>query len=324
MRLRTAIALSVVSAGLGASLVACFDLFHSTSGILDACQLDAEACVDAGTNFCAWDSGTAYTNAGIACAWLEACETPFDHHDFGDCMFRALLAYDCNANTAHPTGTAKQMWDELWQARSCADVNRVVFFPNGAAQSCPQGKTGYGCETNGIDGGLTTQVYCVDGGGPPAAAENCALWNQTCDPDNAGCVGCLGCYSDEGDGGGCAPDTMAMCSDGGATSCPAGVPETINCTELLQQPNACNPGPLSMPTDPTSPCYVDAGSTAEDAGLDAESDAPPSGCESCNGTIVTGCARGVAFTFDCATIDAGCVSVQTPDGVTHGAACAFQ
>jgi hypothetical protein len=305
MRLRAAITLSVLSAGLGAGLVACFDLFHSTAGILDACQLDAEECVDAGTNFCAWESGTAYTNAGIACAWLEVCQTPFDHHDFGDCMFRALLAYDCNANSNHPTGATKQLWDALWQARSCADVNRVVFFPGSVAQPCG-GRTGYGCQTQAGDAGFVTQVYCLDG--DAAAAENCTLWNQVCDLNTSGCVGCLGCYPDEGEGGACAPDNPASCDGGVATSCTSGAPVSINCAELLPQAkSACNEGPLSPTADPTGLCYVDAG-----------------GCtESCNGTHVTGCARGVSFTFDCATIDAGCKLVQTPDHVNHGAACAF-
>lgn len=326
MRLRRAIALSIASAGLGAGLVACFDLFHSTSGILDACEIDADGCNDVAppTDFCTWDSSTAYTNAGIACAWLEACQTPFDHHDFGDCMFRALLAYDCNGSTAHPTGTTKQMWDALWQAKGCEDVNRVVFFPAGGAQSCGV-NTGYGCQRLGGDAGLFTQVYCVDGG-TVAAAENCSLWNQTCDPNTVGCVGCLGCYGDDGEAGVCTPDGGATCSsDGVASSCPAGVPVSFNCVELLQQSNSCNAGSPSNPVDPTSPCYVDSGSATGDAGADADSGGAAGQCaEMCSNTRVTGCARGVAFTFDCAMIDAGCQSVVTPDGVMHGAACAFQ
>lgn len=327
MRLRTVLALSVVSAAFGASLVACFDLFHSTSGILDGCEIDSAACDDAGTNFCAWDSGTAYTNAGIACAWLEACETPIGHHDFGDCMLRALLAYDCSASSAHPTGTTRQMWDALWQARSCDDVKRVVFYPGGVVQSCGGGRTGFGCLQNGSDGGYATEVYCLDGS--VAAAENCTLWNQTCNPGNTDsprCDGCLGCYPDDGDAGPCTPDASATCVDGVATSCPAGAPLSIVCAELLQQSpgNACNEGPLSVPMDPTSACYVDAGSPPDDGGGDAEGGVPEASCtESCSGTMLTGCAHGVAYTFDCATINAVCEAVPSPDGVAHGAACAF-
>lgn len=322
MRLRTALSLSVLSAAFGAGLVACFDLFHSTSRILDSCELDSATCVEAGTNFCSWDSGTAYANAGTACAWLEACETPIDHHDFGDCMLRALLAYDCSASSAHPTGPTQQMWDALWQARSCDDVKRVVFSPGGVVQSCPAGRTGFACLQNGGDGGYATELYCLDGG--VAAAENCTLWNQTCDPTSPRCAGCLGCYPDDGDAGPCTPDTSATCDGGVATSCPAGTPVSIDCDELLQQSGGCNQGTLSTPKDPTSACYVDAGSPASDAGGDAEAGAPTSGCtESCSGTMITGCAHGVTYTFDCAAIGATCQSVQSPDQVTHGAACAF-
>jgi hypothetical protein len=318
MRLRAAITLSIVSASLGAGLVACFDLFHSTSGILDACQLDAEACAgdasgDAGgpTDFCAWTSATAYQNAGIACAWLEACESPLEHNDLGDCMLRALLAYDCAANLGNPVSDGtKQLWDALWQAKSCADVDLVVF-PKGV-QACPAGQRP-GCQSNS-----PTRVYCVDGG-RPAAAENCELWAQTCDP-TLGCKGCLGCFDsgagDAGDAGAvgtCTPDVSATCDAGTAISCPAGLVENINCDELLQQTGGCNPGPITSPTgpDPTSPCYIDA--STHDAGC----------VGGCSGTTLTGCAHGVSYTTDCSMIDAGCKqTLTTPDGITH-AACAF-
>jgi len=320
MRLRAAIAFSIVATGLGAGLVACFDLFHSTSGILDACQLDAEACAaDASgdapgpTDFCAWGSTTAYQNAGIACAWLEACEGPLEHNDLGDCMLRALLAYDCAANPGRPvSGETKQHWDALWQAKSCDDVDRVVF-PKGVP-ACSRGP-GAGCQLNS-----PTRVYCVDAG-RPAAAENCELWAQTCDP-SLGCVGCLGCFDDDGGDAGdadtCTPGAAASCSNGTAVSCPSGLVESINCDELLQQSGGCNPGPLTPPTDPTSPCFIDAG--AHDAGDAGDA----AGCvESCgNGATLTGCAHGVSYTTDCSLIDAGCQSVTTPDGITH-AACAF-
>ncbi|HTQ45502.1 MAG TPA: hypothetical protein VMI75_22240 [Polyangiaceae bacterium] len=318
MRLRAAIVLSLVATGLGAGLVACFDLFHSTSGILDACQLDAEACAsDASgdapgpTDFCEWTSTTAYQNAGVACAWLEACEAPLEHNDLGDCMLRALLAYDCEANPDHPvSGGTKQLWDALWQAKTCADVDRVVF-PKGV-QACPQGPRP-GCQSNS-----PTRVYCVDAG-RPAAAENCELWAQTCDP-SLGCVGCLGCFDSDGDAGDagdadtCTPDASATCSNGTAVSCPSGLVESINCDELLQQTGGCNPGPLTPPADPTSPCFIDAG--AQDAG--------DAGCVGgCSGNTLIGCARGVSYTTDCSLIDARCTpSVTTPDNKTH-AACAF-
>jgi len=303
MRLRAAIVLSVVSAGLGAGLVACFDLFHSTSGILDACQLDAEACSEAAppVDFCTWEGGMPQTAAAVACTWMGTCEGTFNFDDFGECMLRALLAYDCQANPNNPVaGATKQAWLDLLQAKSCMDVDRIVF-PGGVA-SCPSTGTGLGCD--GV-----TRVFCPEAGARPFG-ENCALWNQTC--VNIACVGCLGCFAGA-DAGGCTPDASAACSTGDiATSCPNGALETIDCHELLQQSGTCNPGPLAQ-QDPTSPCYLDAGvpdsNTATDAG---------GGCvETCIGNSLTTCTRGVANTFDCSSIDAGCQQ----DGAT--AACAF-
>ncbi len=291
MRLRTALSLSVVSAAFGASLVACFDLFHSTSGILDSCELDSATCGDAAppVDFC--DGGTPYTNAALACTWIDTCEGPFENNDFGECVVRALLAYDCNANQNNEvSGPTKQAWIDLLHATSCADVDRVVF--GGSVPTCQN--AGSGCSG-------ATRAFCPDAGAR-AFGENCAMWNQTCD-SNLGCVGCLGCFSGT-DAGACTPDASATCTGDVATSCPAGALETVDCHEILQQTGTCNQGPLTG-QDPTRACSVDAG----EAGA---------GCaEGCTGSLVTACARGATFTFDCSSIDAGCQQ----DGAT--AACAF-
>jgi len=131
MRTPVLILLAVASATSGAALVACVDLFHSTSDVLTACQRDAqapgctlEAGVDAGTDFCAWSDEVARQNAAHACAWLGACESPLGRNAFGSCMFEALLAYDCAANPDHRAkGKAHALWDRLWQANSCEAVN---------------------------------------------------------------------------------------------------------------------------------------------------------------------------------------------------------
>jgi hypothetical protein len=296
MRLRSAIALSIVSAGLGASLVACFDLFHSTSGILDACQLDAGACADGGTDFCAWSSSTAYANAATACTWLDTCDGAFEDNDFGECMVRALLVYDCAASSNHVSGNQKAMWDALWQAKSCQDVARIVS--PGAPPTCPPQE--FGCNAN-------TRFNCGDGGRP--LLDSCTLWGQSCDK-NLGCQGCLGCFDaadDAGDAGTCTPSDTATCDADIATSCPAGVPESVNCAELLHQPYTCKPGPISPSLGTTSPCYVDAGADAACV-------------EACSANTLTACARGVPFTFDCAgTIDASCAG-----GEGGPASCVFQ
>ncbi|HEX8796587.1 MAG TPA: hypothetical protein VF765_36805 [Polyangiaceae bacterium] len=280
MRLRSAIALSIVSAGFGAGLVACFDLFHSTSNILDACELDAEACGDAGAiDFCE-ASTPPYASAALACTWIDRCEGTFEHNDFGECMVRALLAYDCTSNPNNPvSGPTKQMWIDLLRASSCDDVDRIVFA--GSVPTCQ--KPGSGCSG-------ATRAYCPEAGAR-AHGENCAMWNEICDT-NLGCIGCLGCFAGA-DAGACTPDASATCNGDIATSCPAGALEAIDCNELLQQTGTCNPGPLTG-QDPTSACFVDAG------------DAGAACTEGCMGNVVTACARGATFNFDCSSIDAGC------------------
>src|ERR1700760_2638033 len=104
------VALGLFACGAGAGLVACLDLFHSTHDIETACEIDAarpgcprpRAVVDAGTDFCAWTREEADTNARSACSWLGACETPLGNNAFGPCYFRALMAFDCEANPNHP------------------------------------------------------------------------------------------------------------------------------------------------------------------------------------------------------------------------------
>src|ERR1700722_3366497 len=201
MRLRAGgrtIALGVLSAALGAGLVACFDLFHSTSGIVSSCDLDAQACRDAGaqaeanagdagTDFCSFTPAQAVANAQHACAWLGACETPKGNNAFGTCMFDALLAYDCSANPNHLVrGKAHALWDCLWQVGTCADVTRCVF-PGGSA-TC-QGGDFVACGNGGgVQANADVRIECVNG---MAVGENCALTGQTCSSSDGG-ASCTG------------------------------------------------------------------------------------------------------------------------------------
>jgi hypothetical protein len=185
MRARVLGLFAVASTTLGAGLVACIDLFHSTSDVLTACQLDGqapgcEAGVDASTDFCEWTDDLARQNAAHACAWLGACESPLGRNAFGSCMFEALLAYDCAANPNHPVkGKTHALWDCLWQAASCDAVNACVF-PQGP-QACGGGPF-VTCATQ--DGGVNAdvRVECL-ADKDPANGENCALWGQTCGGD---------------------------------------------------------------------------------------------------------------------------------------------
>jgi len=360
--------MAVVSAGLGAGLVACFDLFHSTSGILSECQLDAQACdddaaqvdaaTDGGTDFSLFTPEQAVAHAQYACAWLGACETPLGSNAFGTCMFDALLAYDVGANPNRPVrGEAHALWDCLWQVQSCADVAHCVF--PAAQPVCSSNGDYTGCDKANRD----VRVECVDGGA--AVGESCGLTGRTCASNGSvgACAGAgggagLACTTSEcsgtqlhwcGEGGvdvgldcasngagrcagfrfpgdtnvdwiaclassdaGCDASPSAQCSQGYETSCVSGVTEVLDCTELLQvlDPSltTCVGGNLPQPFDWTSPCFV-----------------PDGGCttDSCDGDGgVVGCARGAAYTVNCASQSLGpCAMVATNVGTAMNAAC---
>ncbi len=371
---RTVAGLLAISTALSAGLAACFDLFHSTADVVTACAIDASArgCFDVGagdgavpdagaTDLCTATPMQARLRAQHACAWLGACESPMGRNAFGDCMFQALLAYDCEANPNHPArGKARSLWDCLWKVKTCGDVDSCVV-PDGPAR-CELGASYTAC---GIGSGAPisnadVRFECAADGGPShpnAYAENCALWGKTCASTGAGavcagsgglgcsakeCVGrpraqlhwcidggdlgvdcasgggqfCVGFFSDasepwlacaaESDAGACSPDPSATCSNGVATSCPSGLLETIDCASILQSATACEAGALAPPFDWTSPCAI-----------------VPARCsESCNGTLLTGCARGAPFTLDCTAVDLGpCRMVTTDVGAAQHAAC---
>jgi hypothetical protein len=192
MRRSIVFAACAASVALAAGLVACIDLFHATDDIRTACQLDGdtpgcdgahvapEAAVEAGTDFC----GPAWTDAGAhaqhACAWLGACETPLGRNAYGECMFQALLAYDCAANPSHPVrGQRHDIWDCLWQAKSCADVD-ACMFPLGK-QACAGGsETVCATKDDKATGRSNLDVRLECNGDAGSGAENCALWGQAC------------------------------------------------------------------------------------------------------------------------------------------------
>jgi hypothetical protein len=224
MRVGVALGISAACVAVGAALVACLDLFHSTDDIRTACEIDAQtpgcpfeagvaAPPEAGTDFCAWDETTARQNAVHACAWLGACETPLGRNAFGPCMFQALLAYDCAANPSHPSrGTARDLWDCLWRVKTCPDVDRCIF-PDGV-EVCDQRGTACGAGV-GVHGNNDVRIECTDGG--RGLGENCALWGQTC----AVSTGAAYCAGSRGEAGlscnvnECAGSSIHFCHDSG-------------------------------------------------------------------------------------------------------------
>jgi len=195
---RRSIALSIAAAATAVlALVACVDLFHSTSDLLDACQLDADTdgctvveagvadaapdAADASIDLCSFTQAEARANAEAACAWLGACETPLGQNRYATCVEHAILAYDCTANASLPVrGAALDFWTCMVTARDCAAVHACAW---GVDQpNCPA--TGHAvtvCDENGAQQALAQRGQCPgDGGVVQPHAENCAAWGQTC------------------------------------------------------------------------------------------------------------------------------------------------
>jgi hypothetical protein len=302
---RVAVA-ALMSTGLGAGLVACFDLFHSTSGIVSACALDSQACedaadqvdADAGTDFCAFTPDQALAHAQYACAWLGACETPMGGNAPGTCMFDALLAYDCFANPNHPSrGVAHALWDCLLQVQSCGDVARCVF--PGGTPMCPAPTKFPGDFTScgnggGVQANGDVRIECRDAG-VPAVGENCAMNGQTCASSgtSGSCAGAAGtagvsCTTDE-----CVGTALHQCGSGG-------VDVGIDCAS--NGAGQCGGFPISM----------DAGWLACVASGDAGS-CPPTEAAQCINGYATSCPSGVPEQVYCPEL------LQAPNAA--GGAC---
>jgi hypothetical protein len=314
MRGHVAVALAVASMALGAGLVACFDLFHSTDDVLTACQLDAQACredaarvdagIDAATDFCTWPESEAVANAQTACAWLGACETPLGRNAFGSCMFAALLAYDCHANPNHGVkGKAHATWDCLWQARSCAAVETCVF-PQGRLSCQDGGGPFVTCATQ--DGGppnADVRVECSADGGA-LTGENCALWGQTCGGDlmEGVCAGSAGepAIACSVEGGSCADTALHWCDNGYDVG--------IDCAD--NGAGGCES--FSTTTDAGPAAWVACQPQGEGATCQPD---PSARCE--NGVAVS-CPTGTVETLDCAALLLQNAQGENGQGCTPG------
>ena len=198
---RRAIAL-LGAAGSALAIVACVDLFHSTT-FDTLCTVDpgADACppIDAGdgapaadaardagpTAFCSFTQAQAHDHAVHACAWLGACESPLGNNAFGTCMIQATLAYDCAVNPNRPVlGAMHDYWDCLWKVDSCAAVEKCVR-PLGPL-GCSGNNVDYTqCENAGGDAGdPNTRISCRASSSttemPAAGVENCVGAGRTC------------------------------------------------------------------------------------------------------------------------------------------------
>ena len=291
---------------------------------------------DGATNFCQWDGAMAAANAAHACVWLGACEGALADDAFGACMVRARLAYDCAANPNRQViGAAHAYWDCLWQAQSCGEVANCVE-PYGTHETCAEAGTDYvACDP--LTGTLLACAAGLATGTPPEGLESCAALGQTCstvgaaacsgstaactsgnegtscadttalhdcDPDggpldygldcaNFGAGACVSgafsaCLAVNGSTSpSCAQTSQVTCDDGGyAVGCPSRVTEQLDCNAVLGltgNPSACNPDAPGRAWDVSRACSL--GDCLQ--------------ADTCNGGVITSCARGATFTVDC-------------------------
>jgi hypothetical protein len=361
MRARSMFVLCACACGAGGVLAACFDLFHSTSSIRTACQIDAAACQP----LCATSSEEARRRAQQACAWLGACETPLGRNAFGPCMFEAMLAYDCASNPNHRfRGAAADFWECLASAQDCAAVDACLLGP--LPRGCERDAGNYlSCADDSV------RVECNDRG---IHAESCAGWGQSCATTATGAVcaestseSCppqgYGCYGHAihycGDDGGI--DLGVDCADFGSGRCD-GFPDRdaaawVACIAQIAQEDKGSPdgGDAGPPTcEPSDVATCDGGiawscasgipESLNCAALFDSADAcvpgpwkpafdwtspcalSPAECtgDSCDGGALTGCFRGAPWSVDCHEAGlGGCQMVTTDNGSQLGAACSL-
>lgn len=308
MRRRDSVAAAGVFVALGATALACVDLFHSTDFETictkspddpacmagpaadggDAVDAKADATDGAGAHpdFCAWTTAEARTQALRACAWLGACEGPV--HDeksestFGRCVVHAQLAFDCAANPSlRPRGAVDDFWGCLASVNSCGDVDRCVF--PGGVQPC-----------NPVDGGSSTacgtgsnagvRLECSGPGGRAAGVEPCVMRGQTCTTENGSLATCGGVEGLTCTTNRCASTAAVDCKLEGApvdrgVDC-AGYGEGRCVTSETGEP-ACAPG---------------------DQAKGCPDDAPVS----CDGAVATSCIAGKETRVDCSLLGLPC------------------
>jgi hypothetical protein len=183
-------------------------------------------------------------------------------------------------------------------AESCTATGQTCLTKNNHAV-CAGDDAGAACALPACSG--TRLVACNDAG--INVGVDCASYGaQQC----TAAAGAAACLAESTDAGTCTPSLTATCVGNVAVGCPSGVVERVDCAALLGAP-ACNAGPLPVPWDVSSACYVSAATCSGD---------------SCNGTTVKGCARGAPFTVDCAAQGLGSCQMTTTDlGTQQHAAC---
>jgi hypothetical protein len=184
----------------------------------------------------------------------------------------------------------------LWGQRCAMTAGGPAVCSGGSAADC----------TSGCFGARRTELHwCTDAGdlGLDCSGNGAQLCVGI--PPDASVASWVACAA-ESDAGTCTPDAAVACANGVAFSCPSGVPEQIDCDDILGVEGGCVAGVPKLRFDWPGACAV-ASSTCAD---------------SCTGSGLTGCAHGAAFTLeDCNLEHLGpCHVVPTLDG--PASACA--
>jgi hypothetical protein len=264
---------------------------------------------------CLWQAGS--------CGAVSACVFPQGPQRCGGGPFvtcatqggvppNADVRVECAADGAPPNGENCALWGQ-----TCGG-DLSVGVCGGSA-----GEPAIACTTQSCND--STLHVCDDAGrdiGIDCASNGAQECNGFPTPTNSAWVACV----PESDAGKCTPSLSTLCDGGIASSCRAGVPETLDCQTLLQNVRACHAGSLWPPYDWTSPCFVGSDDDGGDGGADDAGEAPDaSACssDSCSGMTLTGCYRGATFPLDCGAVGLGaCHMVTTEQGTTMNAACA--
>ncbi len=333
--------------------MACVDLFHDTNfttlceadasaqgcGAVDAgqaadVQTTADAGVDPATDFCALSTDVAKATAAHACAWLGACEGPYEHNTFGQCVFEAIQAYDCSVRpNMKVKGSVFTYWSCLANVKTCDDVNRCVY-PVSTPVCNGTGAKFNSCAMNNV-----TRVACSDTapmGAHPTFVANCDAQGRRCiQPDrndsiafcaasdtandagcNSGCEGAI-LHDCEDAGLSYALDLGRDCKNVGAGTCTASDGGSV----CVPSGVACGNGTLVCSMNVAIDCRSGVEDRVDCAKLGANTATcttavmgpawdpayacvGPTTCgsDSCTGTTVHGCANGIVFSVDCKAV----------------------
>jgi hypothetical protein len=283
----------------GGLMVACVDLFHSTSEAKNACEQErpanecdastvapadaAEAATpdtSAPADLCAPNSAAAKKLASAVCANLGTCTKGLGENALAPCFRAALQAYDCTSFPHRKLKKGTKRYDYyrcLASAKTCEAVQACIW-PATVPPRCTNAGSACPKETN-------VRSECL-ANSPATTAESCAAQGRQCSTDlGNGLVGCTGpegfsCVASACKGtklSDCVavPDTSASidrgydCADRGSGECGKG--------------GGTSTGPACVPDGPAC-----------------------SGRVTCNGSIAQGCIDSKTDAVDCAALDLRC------------------